>query len=75
MAQLYMQIAQVAIKYGMYEESEEYLRKIRDSKILDNEVFYPLLLKSNLLARRFERASAMVLPNLDKSKPQSPELI
>ena len=72
---MYNQIARTAFKYGNYEETEEFIRKIRDLKSINEEEYYPLLLKTNLLARRFERSAAVVLPNSDKSKTITPEII
>ena len=68
LAALYYQIAEVAIKYGEYEESEDHLRKIRDLKIVSEQTFYPLLLKANILSKKIQRSAAAILPNVDKKK-------
>ena len=39
------------------------------------EEFYPLLLKANILSKKIQRSAAVVLPNIDKKKMETPELI
>lgn len=64
LAALYLQIAEVGIRYGEYEEAEDHLRKIRDLKVIPEENYFPMLLKANILSKKIQRSAVAILPNL-----------
>lgn len=42
---------------------------------MPTENFYPMLLKANILSKKFQRSAAVILPNLDKKVMNTPEII